>query len=151
MEVILLCLSSGLLILGASRFIMFQLRLKKYVKTRGTITNYEIETKYFSTGGVEVDRDQFNRFSRIANWKRVNYYSPDITYHAIDGNEYCGTWWIELPNGIPHNIGELVDIYYNPKKPGKFFMYDRVMMLGEPLLLLGIGLAGVIFMLFQLI
>ena len=129
---------------------MFRFRLKKYIKTKGTISNYQIETKYFSTGGVEVDKDQYDRFSKISNWKRVKYYSPEITYHANDGLDYSGTWWTELPNGIPHNIGELVDIYYNPDRPGKFFMYDKTMMVWEPLLITAIGLAGVIFMLTQI-
>ena len=150
MEVLLLCISSGLLLLGVARFLMFRFRLKKYIKTKGTISNYQIETKYFSTGGVEVDKDQYDRFSKISNWKRVKYYSPEITYHANDGLDYSGTWWIELPNGIPHNIGELVEIYYNPDKPGKFFMYDKTMMVWEPLLITAIGLAGVIFMLTQI-
>ena len=140
-----------LFLLGILRFFTFRHRLKYYIKVKGTISNYQIETKFFSTGGVEVDKDQYTRFSKISNWKRVHYYSPEITYHANDGMDYCGTWWIELPNGLPHNIGELVDIYYNPSKPGKFFMYDKTMMILEPLLLSGIGIAGVIFMLFQLL
>ena len=149
MAVLLLCISSCLVLLGIARFITFRLRIKKYIKTKGTISNYQVETKYFSTGGVEVDKDQYTRFSKISNWKKIQYYSPEITYLANDNLEYSGTWWIELPNGLPHNIGELVEIYYNPVRPGKFFMYDKTMMFWEPLLITFIGLAGVVFMLFQ--
>ena len=151
MELILLLFSSGLLILGITRFLIFRHRLRHYVKSKGTISNYDVETKYFSTGGVEVDEDQYTRFSKISNWKRVKYYSPEITYHAIDGHDYSGTWWTEMPNGIPHNIGELVTIYYNPDMPQKFFIHDKLMMFWEPLLLSTIGLLGVGFMLYQII
>ena len=74
MELVVLLFSSGLLILGVSRYFMFRYRLKHYTKCKGTITNYDIETKYFSTGGVEVDQDQYERFSKISNWKKVKYW-----------------------------------------------------------------------------
>lgn len=151
MELIVLLFSFGLLSLGVIRFLTFRYRLKHYIKTKGTISNYDVETKYFSTGGVEVDEDQYSRFSQISNWKKVKYYSPEITYHTKDGLDYSGTWWTEMPNGIPHNLGELVDIYYNPAIPGKFFMYDKMMMLWEPLLLSSIGVVGIIFMITQLL
>lgn len=151
MELLLICISGGLLFLGIVRFLVFQYRLKNYIKAKGTISNYQVETKYFSTGGVEVDKDQYDRFVTISNWKKVKYYSPEITYHANDGLDYSGTWWTELPNGIPHNIGELVDIYYHPDKPGKFFMYDKTMMVWEPALIMLLGITGVVFMLFQIL
>ncbi len=151
MELILLLFSSGLLLLGITRLFTFKYRLRHYVKSKGTISNYEIETKYFSTGGIEVDKDQYDRFAKISNWKRVKYYSPEITYHADNGQDYSGTWWTEMPNGIPHNIGELVEIYYNPEMPQKFFIYDKLMMFWEPLLIATIGLSGVCFMLYQIL
>lgn len=148
MEAMLIILSAGLFSLGLVRFLNFKFRLHKYTKTKATITDYEIETKYFSSSGIETDKAQYDRFSPVSNWKKVGYYSPQLTYQAHDNMEYEGTWWIEMPNGIPHNIGELVEIYYNPDKPGKFFMYDKTMMFIEPMLLMGIGLAGIISMLF---
>ena len=151
MELILLCFSSGLVILGITRYLIFKYRLRHYTKSKGVIINYEVETKYFSTGGVEVDEVQYDRFSKISNWKRVKYYSPEISYHANDGHEYNGTWWTEMPNGIPRNIGELVEIFYNPDKPRQFFMYDKMMMFWEPLLLTIIGILGMGFMLYQII
>lgn len=150
MELIILCFSCGLLILGLARYFLFKARLRKYIKCKGMISNYEVETKFFSTGGVEVDEDQYTRFSSISNWKKIKYYSPEITYHADDGNDYCGTWWTEMPGGIPHNIGELVEIYYHPDRPQKFFMYDKMMMFWEPLLLCVLGTIGACFMLYQI-
>ena len=151
MELILLIFSGGLFTLGLTRYLIFRYRLKHYTRAKGTISNYDVETKYFSTSGVEVDEEQYVRNSKISNWKKVKYYSPEITYHSNDGNDYSGTWWTEMPSGIPHNMGELVDIWYNPELPGKFFMYDKMMMFWEPLLLCSLGLLGMGFMISQLI
>ena len=151
MELIILFFSCGLLTVGIIRYFIFRHRLRHYIKSKGTISNYEVETKYFSTGGVEVDEEQYSRFSKISNWKIIKYYSPEITYHANDGLDYSGTWWTEMPNGIPHNIGELVEIYYNPDMPQKFFMYDKMMMFWEPLLVATLGILGVGFMIYQII
>lgn len=97
MEVIILCCAAGLLLLGAFRFFMFRLRLKRYTKEKGIITNYDVETRYFSTDGTEIEKSEYNRYSGLSNFKKVKYYSPEITYQANDGLEYSGTWWVEMP------------------------------------------------------
>ena len=97
LEALLVIVSFGLFVLGLLRFVMFRRRLKKYTKTKATITNYDIETRFFSSSGIETDRDQYERFKGIANWKKVGYYSPVLTYHADDDEDYQGTWWIEMP------------------------------------------------------
>lgn len=130
---------------------MFKYRMKKYERTKAEVVNFEIESRYFSSDGTEISKNTFeNKAWRPPFWKEVNYYSPEISYKANDGQDYTGTWWTEMPGKLPYNIGEFIEIYFNPDRPGQFFLYDKMMMFWEPLLLLFIGATGMIFMSFYM-
>ena len=152
MELALLILSSGLFILGSYRLLMFRKRIKRYEKIKATVTNINIESRFFSSDGTEITKNDYLSYSQSrAMYKEVHYYSPEITYTFNEGNTYTGTWWTEMAGTLPFNIGERIDIYSNPRNPAKFFLYDKTMMFWEPLLLLAIGLAGIIFFLTYMI
>lgn len=151
MELALFCLFAGLFLLGLVRFLIFRLRMKKYNQTKAEVVNFEIESRFFSSDGTEISKMTYeSKQWKPTFWKKVDYYSPEIQYMADDGQLYIGTWWTEMPGKLPYNIGEIIPIYYNPSRPGKFFLYDKIMMFWEPLLLVVIGTAGMIFMSFYL-
>ena len=146
MEIVLLLVAAGLFALGCTRFFMFKYRMRNYSKTKSIVTNISIETRYFTAAGTEITRTVYEHYAPTrALYKNVSYYSPEITYEANDGQVYTGTWWTEMPGRLPYNIGEKIEIYYNPSNPPQFFLYDKMMMFYEPLLLAFIGGAGVVF------
>lgn len=147
MELGLFSLSAGLFLLGIYRYLLFRYRLRKYERTKAEVINFDVESRYFSSDGTEITRAQFeNKAWLPAFWKKVDYYSPEINYTANDGEQYTGTWWTEMPGKLPYNIGERIEIYFHPETPRKFFLYDKMMMFWEPMLMMFVGAMGMGFM-----
>jgi hypothetical protein len=155
MEMVILAVSAALMLFGLYRFIKFRLKLKNYNRTKAEVTNMDVETRYYiqsqygrGRGSLEeITKEEYDQFLLVGGHVRTaRKFSPELTYTAEDGNTYTGTWWTDTPGSLPFNIGERIEIYYSPADPRKFFMFDKMMMVWEPVILYFIGLIGVIFL-----
>ena len=152
MVIALLVLSLFVFAFGVVRLLIFKRRLKKYDKVKAEVTNLLIESRYVNRRGTVISENDYMTYYRYydRDWREVKYYSPELTYYANDGEAYTGNWWTETKGRLPFNIGEKVEIYCHPEQPAKFFMYDKVMMFYEPLIVAVIGLVGVVFFSFYI-